>query len=210
MRKLLLTSAGMNMKEEILKILPNSPSKTKLAHITTAAKPQKDKRYVEKDTKLMSEVGFDVTEIDIEGKTQSQLRKILQVFDVIYVQGGNTFYLLKVIQETGFDKVVKDLIDREVIYIGVSAGSIIAGPTIETAGWKYVEPDRNFVKLKDLTAMNLVPFNIFVHYVPRHKVFVAKQAAKSKYPLKIITDSQAILVVDNKFQLIGKGREIKI
>lgn len=209
MRKLLLTSAGMNVKEEFLKILPKSPNQTKLAHIITAAKPEKDKWYVEKDTKLMSEAGFDVSEIDIEGKTQSQLGKILKDFDVVYVQGGNTFYLLNIVRKTGFAKAIKELIDRGVLYVGVSAGSIIAGPTIETAGWKMVEPDRNFVKLEDLTAMNLVPFNIFVHYVPRHKAFVKKESAKSKYPLKIITDNQAILVEGNKYRLIGKGREIK-
>lgn len=200
----------MNVKEEIIKILPKPANKIKVAHIITAKNPRLEENpdYVVKDRKAMEALGFNVEDIDIKGKTEKDLRKILAGKDVIYVQGGNTFYLLKYIRESGFDKVIKDLINKGVIYIGVSAGSIVAGPTIETAGWKHV--DRNEVGLKDLTGMNLVPFNVFVHYGPEHTGTVGEELKKTKYPLHILNDSQAILIKDGKVEIVGEGKEAVI
>jgi len=208
MKTLLLTSAGVNVKEEILKILPEPANQIKLAHIITASKAEQNKSYVKKETDGLAEIGFQVEEIDIEGKNESDLRKLLTDKDIIYVQGGNTFYLLKYALESGFDKLVKELIEKGVIYIGVSAGSYIACPTIEMANWKH--QDRNTVGLTDLTGLNLVPFLLSVHYKPDYAPILKKEVSNSKYPVKILTDEQAILVKDEIVSLVGKGEEIKL
>lgn len=208
MKTILLTSAGMDVKEEILKILPKSPSQTKLAHITTASKTEENLSYLEKEKRIMKESGFDVEDIDIEEKTENELRAILKDKDVIYVQGGNTFYLLKHVRASGFDKVVKELLENGVIYIGVSAGSYIACPTIEMATWKH--QDRNTVGLTDLTALNLVPFLLSVHYKPEYKDILKEAILKTKYPVKILTDDQGLLVSNGEVKLVGKGEEITL
>jgi len=128
--------------------------------------------------------------------------------DIIWVRGGNTFFLLKHVKESGFDKVVKKLVNKGKIYVGTSAGTYIACPTIEMAHWK--RQDLNLVNLKSLKALNLVPFLIFAHYTPKYKKEVKEGIKKSKYPVKIINDDQAILIQDKKVKLIGKGKEIKI
>jgi len=210
METILLTSAGMNVKEEILKILPKPANQIKLAHITTAKNPRLEKNpdYIIKEKKIMAEIGFQVEDIDIEGKKESDLKRILADKDVIYVQGGNTFYLLKYVRESGFDKVAKDLISKGMIYIGVSAGSYIACPTIEVAGWSH--EDDNIVGLTNLKAMNLVPFLIKAHYSPEYKEVVIEGIKNSKYPVRILTDDQAILVKNGKAKLVGKGKEIRL
>lgn len=208
MKTLLLTSAGMNVKEEILKLLPRPANQIKLAHITTASKAEDDISYVKKDSQIMADVGFHVQEIDIEGKNENELRRLLGDKDIIYVQGGNTFYLLKCVRESGFDKVVKELIQKGVIYIGVSAGSCIACPTIEMAYWKH--PDRNTFGLTDLRALNLVPFLLSVHFKPEYAPILKREISTSKYPVKILTDEQAILVRNREAKLVGCGAEIKI
>lgn len=208
MKTLLLTSAGMNVKEEILKILPKPANEIKVAYIITASKSEEDTSYVDKDRKIMIDVGFSIEEIDIRGKDEKELREMLKNKDIVYVQGGNTFYLLKYVKESGFDKVIKELIQKGLIYIGVSAGSYIACPTIEAALWK--DQDKNIVGLEDLTAFNLVPFLLIVHYIPKYKEVIKKGISNSKYPVRILTDDQAILVRDNKVELVGKGPEIKL
>ena len=208
MKTLLLTSAGMQVKDEILKILPKLANQTKLAHIITASKAEEDTSYVQKDSKAMEELGFQVTEVDIEGKTEADLRETLKDFDAIYVQGGNTFDLLKAARESGFDKVVKELLERGLIYIGVSAGSIIMGPTIEVATWKGV--DRNTLGMTDFTALNLVPFNTFVHYTEENRELIKQEVQKSRYPVRILTDDQAFLVQGNRVELVGKGEEVSL
>lgn len=207
MKRILLTSAGMNIKEEILKVLPKPPEQMKIAHIITASKPEEDTSYVEKDSRLMIEAGFQVEDIDIEGRNETELRELLKDKDIIYVQGGNTFHLLKCVKKSGFDKIVKELIDKGVIYIGVSAGSYIACPTIEMATWKH--QDRNRVGLTDFTALGLVPFLLSVHYVDDYKEILKEAMSKTKYKVRILTDEQAIFIIDDEVKFVG-GEEIKI
>ena len=194
----------MNMREEILKILPKPAGQIKLAHIITASKVEEDISYVENERAAMAELGLQVEEIDIEGRDEHELRKALADKDIIYVQGGNTFFLLKCVRESGFDKVVKDLIEEGVIYIGVSAGSIIAGPTIETAGWKGTDGDSNMVGIEDFSGMGLVDFNVFVHYQDEYWEAVETESKKTNYPIRILTNDQAVLVKNGEVEFIEK------
>ena len=155
----------------------------------------------------MKEMGFNVEEIDIEGKNKNQLMKLFQNKDIIFVAGGNTFYLLKAIRKSGFEKAVKKLLKKGKVYIGASAGSIVAGKTIKTAEWYG---DKNFVKLHNLKGMNLVPFDIFAHYAPEHAEIIKKKLPFKwqRRKLKILTDEQAILVQGRQRILIGQGEAI--
>jgi len=209
MKKLLLTSGGMQVVDEILKLLPKSPNLIKIAHITTATNVFAYAPWMKKDKMKMLEFGFQVEDIDIKGKTKKQLNKKLKGKDIIYVQGGDPYYLLKQVKQSGFDEVVKKLISKGVIYIGASAGSYIACPTIEMALWKKPKRPRYGLKT-DEAAMNLVPFLISVHYEPKYKKVIKKCASGTNYPVKILTDYQAILIKNGKAQLVGKGKEIKL
>ncbi len=208
-RTILLTSEGRKIPEEILKVFPKSPEATKVGYVFTAKKGKPGEEYKEKDDLdlgMLNSLGCQVYSIDIEGKNEDELREFFNDKDVIFVRGGNSFYLLKCARESGFDKVVRDLLDQGKVYIGVSAGSYIACPTIEMANWK--ERVRNFVGLTDFTAMNLVPFLMSVHYKPENKEFIKKGIESTKYPVKVLNDEQAILVQGDDFKLVGKGEEI--
>jgi len=203
-----LTSAGIfDVKDDVWQFFPRPLSKLRVAHIITAAKPEKDISYLENKRKELLAVGFSVEDVDIEGKGENELRSVLVDKDILYVQGGNTFYLLKCIKESGFEKVVREMLEQGAIYIGASAGSYAACPTIETAEWKH--QDKNLVGLTDLTAMNLVPFLVVAHYRPEYRESIKRGMEKVKYPVRILTDDQAILVKDDEVKFLG-GEEIKI
>ncbi len=213
-KTLLLTSGGMpQMKDEIIKLLQKPAYDVTVAFVNTAYKYRlKDEPDIENiDLNIMKELGFNVEEIDIEGKNQSQLMKLFEVKDIIFVAGGNTFYLLNAMRRSGFEKVIRKLLKSGKVYIGVSAGSVVAGRTIKTVGWKNA--DKNIVGLKDLKGLNLVPFDLFVHYTPEW-VDVIKQQIKNPKKraknLKIITDDQAILVQGNEVDLIGDGEAVVV
>jgi dipeptidase E len=207
-KTLLLTSAGMQMKNEIIKLLQKPAYDVTVAFITTAAKPEENLDYLQNDWRIMKELGFNVQEVDIEGKTEAQVVEALELKDIIFVEGGNTFYLLNAMRRCNFEKVIRKLLKLGKVYIGVSAGSIVAGKTIKTASWYG---DKNIVKLSNLKGLNLVPFDIFVHYTPenaeviRQKIVNPKKRAKN---LKIITDEQAILVQGKEVDLIGSGEAV--
>jgi dipeptidase E len=125
--------------------------------------------------------------------------------DIIYVNGGNTFYLLNWARKSGFDKIAKKLIKTK-IYFGTSAGSVITGPTIETAGWKHA--DRNIVNLKDLRGLNLVSFLITPHFSKEYEKTVLSEIKKTSYPVVALKDRQAILIDNNNTKIEGKGKKV--
>ncbi|MCX6718462.1 MAG: Type 1 glutamine amidotransferase-like domain-containing protein [Candidatus Staskawiczbacteria bacterium] len=209
-KTLLLTSNGMQMKNEIIKLLQKPAYDVTVAFITTAAKPEENLDYLKKDWNIMrDELGFNVEEVDIDGKTESEVMKLLELKDIIFVEGGNTFYLLKSMRECNFEKVIRKLLKWGKVYIGASAGSIVAGKTIKTAGWK--NGDKNMVGLKNLKGLNLVGFDIFVHYQPENAETIKQQIKnprKRAKKLKILTDGQAILVQGREVALIGEGEAV--
>lgn len=194
----------MNVKEELVKILPKQANRLKLAHVITASKPKIDKNYMYKDKQKMIDLGFDVEDIDIEGRNEEELRRIFKDKDIIYVQGGDTFYLLKQVKTSGFDIVVKELVNKGKIYIGVSAGSYIACPTIEQSTWK--RKDNDHFGLTDLTALNLVPFLIFAHFREEYRPVIEKAIESTEYPVVALYDTQAVLVEDGKWKIVGEGK----
>lgn len=209
--KLFLTSAGLPLEttEAFLKLLDKKPEETRICLITTASlvhHPKGDAPYVKEDERRLSELGFrTMVEIDLRNETEKSLNNKFKNFDVIFVEGGNTFYLLKYVRESGFDKVLKPFLDRGGIYFGVSAGSYIAGPDISGAQWKHLE-DVNTVGLKDLRGLGLVDFLISPHYIPEHEAIINENKDKVPYPIYALTDQQAISVDNDEIQFIGPGK----
>ncbi|MFA5925414.1 MAG: Type 1 glutamine amidotransferase-like domain-containing protein [Parcubacteria group bacterium] len=210
MKTLLLASIGDYVIKKGLKLLFPDVSRMKLAWITTATKGAVNRENLEKHKRLLEKEGYNFTEIDIEGKNIGELELLLGGMDAVLVEGGNAFYLLKAVRESGFDQVVKKLLDRGVVYVGASAGSYVACPTIEMSTWKKPGEEKNNFGVTDLAAMNLVPFLVKAHYVPEMKEFLQEKIAKAGYPVKIITDEQAILVKDDIIELVGEGEELRI
>ena len=197
------------MKDEILKLLQKPAYDVTVAFITTASKPQENQDYLNIDLQIMrEELRFNVEEVDIDGKKEKEVMKLLELKDIIFVEGGNTFYLLKAMRACNFEKVIRKLLKLGKVYIGVSAGTIVAGKTIKTAGWFG---DENLVKLRDLKGLNLVPFDIFPHYQPEYAEIIKqkmKSPRKRRKKLRIITDDHGILVQGKEIDLIGDGEAV--
>ncbi len=206
MRTLILTSSGSFITENnIDQHLPKKITDCKIAYIITASKKVDDLTYIEKHCQKMNELNFSYTKIDIDGKKENKLRRILDGYDIVMVEGGNTFYLLKAVRESGFNNVIEELIAKGVVYIGSSAGSYIVSPSIIMATWS---PGFDRCGIIDYKAMNLIPFLIGVHYTPDKYELFKEKAKDLKYPVRILNDKQAILVQDDKFQLLGGDDEI--
>jgi dipeptidase E len=78
--------------------------------------------------------------------------------EAIAVGGGNTFHLLRELYETGLVESIRARVEAGVPYIGWSAGSNVACPTIRTTN------DMPIVEPQSFKALNLVPFQINPHY----------------------------------------------
>jgi dipeptidase E len=138
------------------------------------------------------------------------LERVVADKNVIHVEGGNTFYLLRAVRATGFDGVIKRAIERGVAYVGTSAGAYIACPTIVVATWNP-EMDRcGLVTPDELVGLNLVPFVIKAHYTEEKREQVTTNRGSLAYPLRILRDGQGIFVTDTEVRFVGVGNEIII
>lgn len=182
----------------------------KIGYITTSSKGARNfhQRVTEMIIPAIKEDGYPLEEIDIKDKSKEELRDFFKDKNVIHIEGGNTFYLLKAIRETGFGKILKELLDEGKIYIGTSAGAYVMCPTIDVSDWNDETVDR--FGITDFTALGYVPFLLKAHYKDEMKELVKEKMKILKYPLRILRDGQGILVEDNKYTFVGDGEEIKL
>ena len=208
-KKLFLTSAGLvrETRDTFLKLLSIAPNEATVAFIPTAADPEENKWFVDKDRELIDEIGMKIQEVDLKNENETSLLQKLSPLQVIYVEGGNTFYLLNWVRKSGFDKVLPRLLGEGKIYIGVSAGSILVGPSIELSNWKH-DWDKNIVNLKDLTGLNLVQFAISPHFIEKHRELLEQKSKTVNYPVVALNDTQAILVNGREIKIVGEGAKI--
>lgn len=208
--KLLLTSAAYvknpEIGKELLELVNKEPSKIKVFLVSTADEKDKDWKWVKSTIKQLQKIGIVAQNISIFSLNRRIKNKDLKDIDVIYVCGGNTFVYLDGIRKTGLDEKIKEFVKRGKVYFGVSVGSCIACPTIEAATWKHA--NRNTMNLKDLTALNLVPFLITAHFEEKYRSIIEKAAKSTKYPIIALSDKQAILVKDKDIKIIGGGEKI--
>lgn len=196
MKRLYLTSSSSFVIDRIVKDLKIKAPKNKLVFISTASEVEKgDLEWLENDRKSLIAAGFDLTKYTITNKNEKELRHDLKDFDFIFLAGGNTFYLLEKAQQSGFVKVVSELVLNDgKIYIGSSAGSVIAGPDIYSV---FIVDDVSLApNLEGYKGFGLVDFITFPHW--------GNEKFKDKYLNKRLNHSfmgkdQAILLRDNQY-----------
>lgn len=76
--------------------------------------------------------------IDAARDTPEDMAAALNRSSCIFVLGGNTFYLLHHMRRSGLDALVRRRVHDGAVYVGMSAGSIVAGRSVATAFWKGV------------------------------------------------------------------------
>lgn len=117
-----------------------------------------DFTYDEYESKVKArfdQMGHDLKSIHhFENKKQA-----IQNADCIVIGGGNTFHLLKCIQELGLVEEIVTKVKSGTPYIGWSAGSNMACPTIRTTN------DMPIVEPQSFNAIGLINFQINPHYI---------------------------------------------
>jgi dipeptidase E len=202
--ELYLTSSVHAVAQNIANRLTPGAAK-KLVFIYTASEPkgeQADLEWQVRDRQALVDAGFQVSDYTITGRTKEQIRDDLHEFELIYISGGDTAYLLRQAQLSGFVDLVRELVEKEnKIYIGTSAGSIIAGPRLPDYFDKENGPANR-------SCFGLVNFTVLPHW--------GSENFKDKYlggrmeivyregqaPLLLLTDYQYAHVKDGVIQVV--------
>jgi dipeptidase E len=224
--KLLLTSNGLTNKsiKQALETLVGKPRSTiKIAFIPTAAFMEKlddheARDWLADDMERVKQFGsfFDV--VSLADVTTSELIKRLSYVDVIFVGGGNPFYLSYWMEKSGLFAALPKLLESKV-YAGLSAGSMIVTDSLGTAACAIKYPDyfktKQFAKLgpKGRSAgktAQLVDFVIRPHYTnktfPHIKGDYLEALAKDiPLPIYALDDESALSVIDGQVAVISEG-----
>jgi dipeptidase E len=111
--------------------------------------------YEAKVSERFREIGHDVTSIH---RFKDPVAAVENAAAII-VGGGNTWKLLKMILDNNLVDSVRKRVRSGIPYIGWSAGSNVACPTIRTTN------DMPILEPLSFNAFNLVPFQINPHYL---------------------------------------------
>ncbi len=162
MMKLLLFSNSTNAGEEYLtyplpyiKDFLKSINGKNLVFIPYAAVTFSFDQYETNVNNRLKTIGYNVNSIHHYNHPEEQIQKA----DVIIVGGGNTFHLLTHLYKNNLLPDIREKVLAGTPYIGWSAGSNVACPTIGTTN------DMPIVQPPSLEALNLIPFQINPHYI---------------------------------------------
>lgn len=112
-------------------------------------------------TQMVQET-FSSIKINIVGIHEFEnYEEAIQQAKGIFTGGGNTFLLLDQLQKHHLLSSLQKVINNGTPYLGTSAGSNIAGISIHTSN------DMPIVLPKNLNALQLIPFNLNVHYIEK-------------------------------------------
>jgi len=189
--KLFLTSTGlenMNVSRYFeTSFLPKEPKDLSFL-VVSIQDSEQDAFYLDKtltEIKNTGAINIDVFKLGNEKFTTNK------EYDVVFVCGGNTFDYLDRVRKTGLDKFIVDFSKKEnSVYVGVSAGSILAGPDIAIAG----DEDSNDIGLTDLRGLCLTDFIVYPHYRKELKTQLDEFKKRNGHPIIELEDNQAVIL----------------
>jgi hypothetical protein len=94
------------------RVVDRPPAQLRVPFVPTAGDPYENASFVYRDPNELRRLQFEVHDLDLKGK------------DIV----------MQHIRLSGFDKLLPDLLDHGLLYIGASAGAIVGGPDLEPRG----------------------------------------------------------------------------
>ncbi|WP_144487005.1 Type 1 glutamine amidotransferase-like domain-containing protein [Bacillus pumilus] len=195
MKKMFLCSSFKDSYSLLSDFTGESFKGKRVTFFPTASAVEEVTHYVEAAKEAFHQLGMQLETVQIAEQSTEEITKMMKQNEVIYVSGGNTFYLLQELRKHGLDDVLKEEINKGKLYIGESAGSIIMAPSIE-----YISLMDERQKAPELSSYQ--GFNEVSRYpVPHvHNTYLgdAAQQILKQYEKTLdlcpLTDEQALLI----------------
>lgn len=212
--RLLLTSNGLTNTavDRALEALLDKPvSESAIVFVITAANPfRENKSWLVDDLRNVKRQGFAAFDIiDIAGLPPQDSVRRMEDADAIMFGGGDAFYLMDQLERTGIGARLPELLQSRV-YVGISAGSIVAGPDLdmsshcETWGVKGSEPaGRSGL---GLTKVRVRPHFESALFPEMTEENISPIAANVNGPVYALDDQTALVDCDGTLDVAGKGR----
>ncbi len=207
--KLLLTSASFTNKEifnACETLVGKKRQDIKVATIEEAHKVETgDMAWFNEEKQRLLDNFKSVTTLPLQTQPLAEVEKLISSADMIYCFGGNTTYLTKVLEETGFAKILPRFL-AEKVWVGSSAGSCVLGHKESDQASKEIFQEEPYAD----HFLGIVPAVIFPHYhgwFKYDKEDILRESKLSKYPIYVLSDQAAVKVTDDSgnfdFKFVG-------
>ncbi len=220
-RKLVMYSGGQNKSNELLHEAFMTMKKGKRAKSLTYIPYSHDNgefyfKRIKRRYKSFGIKKFVYFAVDSDFMVK-EMNKALKS-DVIYLAGGNTFYFLKHLRESGFMQKLIRYVRNGGVVAGLSAGALVMTKHIFLAGYPKHEGDANEVRLKNLKALGLVDFEFLPHYIPSAQTHRAllRYSRRNKRMIIACPDGSGVVLNGTETRLVGpvyfyfKGQRVKL
>jgi len=150
---------------------------------------------IRQEMERLKGIGFDPTEVDLRNYFDNPegLKQELEQFDLVWVRGGNTFILARAFLQSGADKVLKELLDKDILaYGGYSAGVCVLTPLLkglETVDDPRVIPE-SYQEREIWEGLGILPYAVAPHY-------------KSDHPESSMVDDAVQYFIDNHMPFVA-------
>lgn len=205
--KLFLASSIHQSGKSIAQSLGKKHGK-RILFVSTASEMHKDAWWNRADTKKLRLLGYKIEEYTFTGKTSAQIKEKLSQTDILCVGGGNTYYLLEAIKKAKALKVIQQAVKKGMIYVGASAGAVVATKSIENVG--DFDDKSEAPSLKSYDALNLIDLCLFVHWGSpdlekdgSQTLKIIKKYFKRKEKIVFLRDDQYLEVTDDAYKIVS-------
>jgi len=116
-----------------------------------------DKIINDKIVPAFNKIGIKVKVLDTEASSEVQQNEILNA-QAVYMTGGNTFWITRALHKNNVINVLREKVNSGMPYIGVSSGTNVACPTMQTTN------DMPICCIPSCDTLDLIPFQLNVHF----------------------------------------------
>ncbi len=212
--KLILASSGFTngkIIEACEKLVGKSQAEINFLIINEAIKAEKgDCRWMIDSLKEIADnFGGTIELLDLQAHNLSYVQESVAACDVIFCLGGQTDYLKKVFEETGFAKILSKILEEKV-WVGSSAGSCVLchkeSKDTSVKVFEETETNRHYLEL--------LPIFFLPHFgsswFPQLTEEVAvKESRATDLPVYLLSDQAAVVVWGSlekpEFEMVGSG-----
>lgn len=204
MKKIFLTSyfAG-TLKQFQSFVKDNAITDKEVVYIPTAGNVEEYTGYIDEGKEALKELNFVIDELDITQYSEKFIAKKIKNAKLLFVSGGNTFYLLQELKRKNLLPLVSKQINQGLPYIGESAGAIILAPNIEYN--KIMDSIKLAPELVDYRSLGITNFYTLPHYI-EFPFIETVQKTLTAYQFKLnlvpISNSEAIIMNDIGYEIL--------
>lgn len=178
-----------------------------VAYIPDAARTLGDAPFVRAERSSVAGYGLELIDLPLASTPLEIVERTLARVDGVYVASGETFDLMHVLRSTGTDSVLKKHVLAGLPYASSSAGSIVAGPSVEPA--QIMDAPDVAPQLTSHAGLGLIERVIVPHAqgsLPPYPIeVIARTVAQygEAFPLLLLRDGEALSVEGDRHELLS-------